>query len=670
MQRTTWYRIPMFGVVAAALTVAACRDEPSYFPPEVGGPQFSHLAGNTDVRQDTWLSQTKQNDNFGDSVELDLRESAKNRILVQFNAADIQSASDFITATGGRILLRLTIVENPGDWGPTGRPLDVHRMLQGWDGEVTGDNTGATYNCADDQDLGNNQVDCPAGDEWDVKKGASNPWVSDPTASAIVSTGQTGVVEFDVTDDIVAFAAGTQNYGWVVKRFDEAEAGAVTFGSFENVDFAPELGRSVCPEGTTCGETEVTIDENGNHSAFNVAASQEGATVIRLDVDANQVEVAGDPGGELIFALVKVTDVDKCLGLADPSLEVGPCWEGRAISAATGEYFPITFKAPQLIAACIPGVVSETRASELYGLVRRQQTDRSKLSDLALEDEAPLQVLKTATTQLPLSCAASELGSLGTNPVLRLAGFVWNKVTEPFSPRPLNAAAVAVVYDKQGKTSEIPGLSFFSYAKLVTPYRDGGYTWLTVGKKNGQLPCLACDTDRAPRDWHSDGFNDSGWNTGPAAFGSTSANTACSDVPGVDDLSSTVESHWSAADPRFNPPQITELLLRKNIFIADPTDLHTGGVSLQIRIAGRNDFRAYLNGTEVTEYVTQPIVNLKKSKGWIELAGGCPAYDEVIITLPESLIRFGQDNLLAVHARSSADEPSFADVQVNVDEAN
>jgi hypothetical protein len=268
-------------------------------------------------------------------------------------------------------------------------------------------------------------------------------------------------------------------------------------------------------------------------------------------------------------------------------------------------------------------------------------------------------VLEPSAEQLPVVCDA--LGSLDTNPVLYWAGALWDKLKQPFTPSPLHAAAAA--WDKKGTTGDLPGLSFISWAKVLDPYRDAEYAWVTIGKKTGQLPCETCDLGKVPRGWFDVGFDDSAWNTGSGAFGSSPQNAAC-------ELSSTVSNEWPAADPRFNPPQITELLLRKNVFIENPTDEHTGGISLQVRMAGRNDFRAYLNGTEITEFVTQPSVNLKKAKGWIRLAGGCPSYDEVIITVPENLILFDQDNLLAVRARSSADEPSFADVQVNINEAN
>jgi hypothetical protein len=68
----------------------------------------------------------------------------------------------------------------------------------------------------------------------------------------------------------------------------------------------------------------------------------------------------------------------------------------------------------------------------------------------------------------------------------------------------------------------------------------------------------------------------------------------------------------------------------------------------------------------VTEYVIPP-VNLKRTKGWIETNATCPAYDQVVVRVPEDLARFGGTNLLAIRARSTdADHPSFLDVQVNV----
>ncbi len=239
------------------------------------------------------------------------------------------------------------------------------------------------------------------------------------------------------------------------------------------------------------------------------------------------------------------------------------------------------------------------------------------------------------------------------------------------SPRTAHAAASAVVAvgDKKNLTSSLTGLSFFSWAKLQTPYRDGDYTFQTVGKMKGKLPCDDCDLGKIPRGWEQEVFDDSGWNSGTAAFSGVSpfgsGRPTC-------DLDDTVVTDWPAADPRFNPPQQTHILLRKQFFVRAETGTHPASeaVGLQVRIAGRNDFRAYLNGTEITGFVTEPPGVRVKRNGFVEREGGCPVYDEIIFTVPESLIRLGADNLLAIHGRSRLDEPSFIDVQVNVIEGS
>jgi hypothetical protein len=487
-------------------------------------------------------------------------------------------------------------------------------------------------------------------------------------------------IQFDVTDDF----GGAIDYGWVVVREDEQESGDVSFHSFDNLvsaDVAPRLIKTVCPPGTTCGETLVTI-ENGQNGDFFVAAAEDGARIVELDVDENQIGTLFDSNDdvvdpadypdELIFSLQRVVDAAgddlKCLGIPDPSIEVGPCWEAEITDPATGDEFDVKFKDPQLFAACVlPSAdpsIRETALADVVRQVRRAEFDPTADQPDANNPESelpdPLTILKSAAPadEIPLDCDVFEQqGHLDhMNPVFRLARALWNRITRQVTPRPLQASTmVTTLGHHRGTTTEFPEASVLSWAALYGPYLSGGWSYMTVGRK-----CDNCDADRVPRKWFEEGFDDSGWNEGGiAAFGDVSS---CG-------LAGSVATNWPSANPNFNPPAITELLLRKSFsllpFTGDAD--HPGQVNLEIRAAVHNDIQVYLNGSDVTEFVIWPEgVNLKKDKGWIKSDDDCPMYDQVIVQVPEDLARFGGTNLLAIRARSRDLNPSFLDVQINV----
>ncbi len=679
-----------------SLVVAACQDVPTQAPGPAGAYPFSaHLAGERDPsNHDTYLANNAKNENFGTELTLNLVTSAKNRLLVEFADATVSDAKAFLDATGGTVLLTLTIAVNSGDWGPEGRTIDVHRMKQGWTGG------GATWNCPDDTDLTNNQPDCTP---WDVSKSGPNPWEATPTATATITTGESGDLHWDITDDIVAWSDASANFGWVIKRTNEEEEGGVSFHSFDHAEVGvvePRLVGSVCPPGSSCGETLVDLNGQESNPLFTVEVT--GSPIIaKLNVAAANVIVLGANGlplpeldvpAELIFSLERIVDANdddvKCLGLEDPSLEVGPCWEGKTTNPANGDEFEVRFVAPQLLAVCLPfePIDDLTAVSDVVRLVRRKGFDPGNIVDHS-PSEAPLEVLPLAAAEDGiLDCEDVFVARFDSNPLMRFARNLWENIRERVSPRPLYAARTAMLRraNTRNNTSGLVGLSAFSYAKLQVPYRDGGYTYVTVGRK-----CDDCDLDRVPRKWSETSFDDALWNGG-GGIGAGAAGIApfgdqdkvLARFPSMTcklDVETAAEiTDWPQADPRFNPPARTELLLRKSFFVMDPTNEHEGPINLEVRLTGRNDFRAYLNGTEVTEFVREPMgVKLKKNKGWVLLpedlddpAEDCPAYDEVIFTIPESLVLLGTDNLLAIRARSRVDEPSFADVQVNVIEGN
>jgi hypothetical protein len=65
-------------------------------------------------------------------------------------------------------------------------------------------------------------------------------WSTTVVDSATITNNQTGVVEFDVTDEVRDIAQGSPHFGWIIKRTSESTSGSVNFGSRES-GTPPEL---------------------------------------------------------------------------------------------------------------------------------------------------------------------------------------------------------------------------------------------------------------------------------------------------------------------------------------------------------------------------------------------------------------------------------------------
>lgn len=241
---SAWKRFALLGALVAAgiaglLAIPnAGADEPSADVP---------------ASADTYLRRGNPNTNEGASTFLRVRATGDNRALIRFDEAAIQDAigaETLLTAT-----LRLTIVETPSSWGPNGRTVDLHRMLQDWaegngftsgalPGQRTrGEGAGATWNCAIDADIANFQPNCDGETAWEMNENQpNNPWDPTPSATTTIVNNQSGVVEFDVTADVMAFLSGEPaNFGWLIRKTEENQSGNVTFGSREGGNTAPVL---------------------------------------------------------------------------------------------------------------------------------------------------------------------------------------------------------------------------------------------------------------------------------------------------------------------------------------------------------------------------------------------------------------------------------------------
>jgi len=156
---------------------------------------------------------------------LRLRASGNNRALLRLDSAAVATAVGSGTVTSAR--LEPTIVLNADNWGATGRTIDLHRLTQAWT------EAGATWNCGDDLDPGNQKPDCPL-TAWEMGGAGPHPWIATPTATRLITNGLQGVITFDVTADVQAMLGAGSHPGWILKKTEEGPSGRVEFGSRES----------------------------------------------------------------------------------------------------------------------------------------------------------------------------------------------------------------------------------------------------------------------------------------------------------------------------------------------------------------------------------------------------------------------------------------------------
>lgn len=187
---------------------------------------------------DTYLRSGEPNRNQGAGLFMRLQANGNNRSMVRFDQATLESAIGNGTVLSAK--LRLTITDNGNNWGTTGRPVDLHRLLSNWaEGNGTendrGTGSGATWNCATDSNISNQNDDCSGATAWEMNNSSLWSFASAATATTTITNNQSGVVELDVTSDVQSFMNGSnQNYGWLLKKTNEGQAGQVSFGTKES----------------------------------------------------------------------------------------------------------------------------------------------------------------------------------------------------------------------------------------------------------------------------------------------------------------------------------------------------------------------------------------------------------------------------------------------------
>ncbi len=162
--------------------------------------------------RDSILRPGAKNRNEGINPLLHLGESR--RLVVGFDLSGVNVAS----VTNAQLVLTINDDNDPGNWGPSGRTVDAHSLLDAFvEGNGKGMNVpgseqtrgtghGVTWNCADDAAIENQVSNC------------SPPWnggnfTATASDQALITNGLSGEVSWDVTADVVA---GTDS--WLLKK--------------------------------------------------------------------------------------------------------------------------------------------------------------------------------------------------------------------------------------------------------------------------------------------------------------------------------------------------------------------------------------------------------------------------------------------------------------------
>ena len=215
-------------VCASVFSAVGCQRDNPVGPPgvraraDVAPPRDTALA----PIADTYLRQGSPNQNQGAELILRLQSSGKNRALLRWDQQGLAQAVAGGTVSSAR--LELTIADLGDNWSTAGRTIELHRMTQAWT------ELGATWSCAVDSVPGNSKPECAGATAWDMDHGAAFPFAAETTATALLKNGQTGVVTFDVTADVLAWLGGQPNDGWILKKAVEGDPGSVDFGSRES----------------------------------------------------------------------------------------------------------------------------------------------------------------------------------------------------------------------------------------------------------------------------------------------------------------------------------------------------------------------------------------------------------------------------------------------------
>lgn len=203
---------------------------------------FKAAVNNLNATKDSFLTQGNAKQNEGINPILGIKSSDKFRPVIAFDQNRIEIAAAGETLQSAK--LRLYITDNANNWGPNGRNIIIHTITQDWEegngwntgNNISGAGNGVTWNCPIDSDISNNQDDCTV--QWNG--GSFEPALTDTVLITNDMINQ--FIEFDVTSDVQAYLDGTAtNFGWIIKKSDEALNGSLDFASKESAENQPKL---------------------------------------------------------------------------------------------------------------------------------------------------------------------------------------------------------------------------------------------------------------------------------------------------------------------------------------------------------------------------------------------------------------------------------------------
>jgi hypothetical protein len=184
--------------------------------------------------KDSFLRAGLRNTNEGANNFLSIQQGQ--RTAIAFDVSDAPKAG--VT----HATLVLTVAKQARNWGSGGRDVSVHRLSELFTegngsnsapktaDRIRGSGPGVTWNCATDEEVGNQRTDCTA--NW--HGGLTVAVAATDSVSHTNKLKNEGTVEWDVTEDVLAaIQEGQGEVAWLVKKEREGSPGSVTYYSKE-----------------------------------------------------------------------------------------------------------------------------------------------------------------------------------------------------------------------------------------------------------------------------------------------------------------------------------------------------------------------------------------------------------------------------------------------------
>jgi hypothetical protein len=197
--------------------------------------QFTENSAILFSSKDSFVREGLQTSNEGSNKVLRVMGTGptNNRVLVGFDEIQLGTALGDKTLDSAK--LKIFVVDNDGRW-QEGQSVIVRSLTEPWQegigsnapfGNFIGTQKGVTWDCPSEDNCTN----------WDG--GSFKATVTD---TVVISNDVSGKwIEFDVTEDIMAYLDGAPNYGWIIMKSDEDSSGRINIAARETQDNIPQL---------------------------------------------------------------------------------------------------------------------------------------------------------------------------------------------------------------------------------------------------------------------------------------------------------------------------------------------------------------------------------------------------------------------------------------------